>query len=82
MNVTLPNGLPIPMILVANKYDLIQPLEEQGTDLEEFMTQQYLNDFAAENGFIGAVRTSAKTGHNVNIVFSQLVREVLLKEFA
>ena len=40
------------MILLVNKYDLVQPLEEEGKQLEEFMTQEYLNEFAFSNGFI------------------------------
>ena len=79
-HVAMPNGNPIPMILVVNKYDLIQSIEESGRPVEEYMTQQYLDKFATENGFIGAVRTSAKTGLNVNQAFAQLVREVLVTE--
>ncbi len=69
-NVALKNGQPIPMILVVNKYDLVQQLEEKGQELEDFMTQQYLDEFAEQNGFIAAIRTSAKTGTNVNTIFS------------
>ena len=32
----------IPMILVLNKYDLVEDLAEQGHALEEFMTYEYL----------------------------------------
>lgn len=45
-HVALPNGSPIPMILVVNKYDLIQSIEESGKPVEEYMTQQYLDRFA------------------------------------
>lgn len=34
----LPDGRPIPMILIINKYDLIQPIEESGKPIEEYMT--------------------------------------------
>ena len=40
------------MVLLVNKYDLVQPLEDQGQELEEFMTQEYLNNFAFDNGFV------------------------------
>ena len=50
------------MLLVLNKYDLVDELTNSGHQLEEFMTYDFLNDFATDNGFIGAVTTSAKTG--------------------
>ncbi len=52
----------IPMLLVLNKYDLAENLVNDGYQLEPFMTQEYISQFAEENGFIGAVCTSAKTG--------------------
>ena len=64
--ISMANGMPVPMVLVVNKYDLVQPLEEKGQELEDFMTQPYLDNFAFENGFIGVHRTSAKTGLNIN----------------
>eukprot|EP00343_Euplotes_focardii_P005236 CAMPEP_0205815490 /NCGR_PEP_ID=MMETSP0205-20121125/21305_1 /ASSEMBLY_ACC=CAM_ASM_000278 /TAXON_ID=36767 /ORGANISM="Euplotes focardii, Strain TN1" /LENGTH=70 /DNA_ID=CAMNT_0053101943 /DNA_START=18 /DNA_END=227 /DNA_ORIENTATION=+ len=41
------------------------------------MRQDYLDSYAEENGFTGAFRTSAKTGHNVTQVFAHLVRNIL-----
>jgi len=38
------------------------------------MTQEYISKFAEENGFIGAVCTSAKTGQGVVECVSALVR--------
>ena len=70
----------IPMILVLNKFDLVEDLVEQGHQLEEFMTQEYLQEFAEENGFIGAVCTSAKTGVGVIEAVSNLVRQILMNE--
>jgi len=52
----------IPMLLVLNKYDLVEDLVETGHDLMEYMTFEYLSQFAEEYGFIGAMCTSAKTG--------------------
>ena len=34
------------MILVLNKYDLVEALEEKGEQLEEYMKQEYLEEFA------------------------------------
>ena len=66
------------MILVLNKYDLAEDLVEQGYELEEFMTFEYLKKFAEEHGFIGAVCSSAKTGVGVTEAVSALVRQVLI----
>lgn len=63
-HVALKNGEPIPMILVVNKFDLVENIAEE--ELEEQMTQDFLNEFADQNGFVGALRVSAKTGLNVN----------------
>ena len=68
MHVALKNGEPIPMILVVNKFDLVDNIEEE--ELEEQMTQEFLNDFADQNNFVGAIRVSAKTGVNISSCFS------------
>ena len=44
------------------------------------MTQAFLDEFAETNGFIGAIRVSAKTGHNVNSSFLKVVKEIFFKE--
>ena len=62
------------MLLVLNKYDLAEQLIEQGYELEDFMTYDYLKKFAEENGFIGAVCTSAKSGVGVTEAVGALVR--------
>ena len=62
------------MLLVLNKYDLVEELVESGHELEEFMTFDYLQKFAEEYGFIGAVCTSAKTGVGVTEAIACLVR--------
>jgi predicted GTPase len=51
------------MILIVNKYDLVSDLDEE--KLEEHMTQAFLDEFAEQNGFVAALRVSAKTAHNV-----------------
>ena len=44
------------------------------------MTQEYLENFAEKNGFIGVFRTSAKQDMNISQVFALLTREILIKE--
>ena len=72
----------LPMLLVLNKYDLVEELIQSGHEMEEFMTFNYLQQFAEEHGFIGAVCTSAKTGVGVTEAVSALVRQIIIKELA
>lgn len=71
------DGENIPMVLAVNKYDLVEQQEMEGKSIDDTMTQTYLEDFSSGNGFSGAFRTSAKSGHNVTNAFSLLVREIL-----
>ena len=50
------------MLLVLNKFDLVDDLIDSGHEPEEYMTFEYLSKFASDYGFIGAMCTSAKTG--------------------
>ncbi len=77
--VHLKSGQPLPMILALNKYDLVSDVGEE--KLEEFMTQAAIDKFVEDNDFVLGTRISAKTGEGVNLMFSKLVREVLLREF-
>ena len=70
------------MMLVVNKLDLVEDMEQRGVELEEHMTEEFLQEFAEEHGFMGVMRTSAKTGQNVNNAFSQLVRQIFVVEFS
>ena len=70
----------IPMLLVLNKYDLVEELVDSNHELEEFMTFEYLQKFAEEHGFIGAICTSAKNGVGVTESVSALVRQILIRE--
>ena len=70
------------MLLALNKYDLVDELVNSGHQLEDFMTSDFLSDFATDNGFIGAVTTSAKTGQGVTEAVSTLVRQILMREMA
>ena len=62
------------MMLVINKYDLIEELMQTDYKMEEFMTMEYLNKFAFEHGFIGCIYSSAKTGQGITEAVSELVR--------
>jgi len=61
--VHLPNGDPVPSILLANKCDL----ESRAISVED------LDNFVKENGFIGWVETSAKNNTNINMAMKILL---------
>jgi len=65
--VTLPNGKPLPVMLLANKCDL----PDTRVDKEQ------LDAFCKEHGFIGWFETSAKTNHNVEEGVRGLVSNIL-----
>ena len=44
------------------------------------MTQAFLDEFAENNGFIAAIRVSAKTDLNINKCFSKVVKEIFVNE--
>ncbi|KAH8027680.1 hypothetical protein HPB51_007230 [Rhipicephalus microplus] len=65
--VELPNGRPLPVLLVANKCDLgSQP-----------PNARFLSNFCQEHGFAGWFPTSAKEDININEAMRCLVEEVL-----
>eukprot|EP01041_Mallomonas_annulata_P004886 gene4886-9742_t len=66
--VTLPNGLPLPVILLGNKCDL-----EEADQID----RNQLDRFCAEKGFIGWFDTSAKTNHNIDKAAKFLVDHIL-----
>ena len=61
---------PLPIILVQNKIDLIDPenLEKDEKDLKKFVD---------ENGFLTFTRTSCKKGQNVNETMDYLLSNVI-----
>jgi Ras-related protein Rab-32 len=65
--VVLPNDKPIPMILLANKCDLP----------DVAIPAERLDRFVEENGFMGWIATSAKSGTNIEEAFHQLVNGIL-----
>ena len=68
------------MLLVLNKHDLVEDLMQSGHQLEEYMTFEYLQKFAEDNGFIGAICTSAKKGIGVTEAVAALVRQILIDD--
>lgn len=69
------------MLLVLNKYDLVEDLVASGHDVVEHMTPEYMQKFADDYGFMGAMTSSAKTGQGVTEAVASLCREVLMREF-
>uniref|UniRef100_A0A7S2V4T6 Ras-related protein Rab n=1 Tax=Fibrocapsa japonica TaxID=94617 RepID=A0A7S2V4T6_9STRA len=68
--VSLPNGEPIPVVLLGNKSDL----EKAKVDTE------YLDEFCKQHGFVGWFDTSAKTNQNIVEAATFLVEKILEKE--
>ncbi len=65
--VVLPNGHPIPMLLLANKCDI--------PDIT--IDRAKMTKFAQENGFIGWFETSSKNNFNINSSFEFLVTHIM-----
>jgi GTPase SAR1 family protein len=65
--VTLPNGSPLPVVLLANKCDLP----------DTRVNKEELDAFCKEHGFIGWYETSAKTNHNIEESVKGLVTNIL-----
>lgn len=63
----LPNGQPLPCILLANKCDLS----------EKAISEDRIDKFSKANGFIAWMPTSVKKNRNVGEAMSRLVREIL-----
>jgi Ras-related protein Rab-32 len=68
--VRLPNGDPLPVILLANKCDMVK------TALNEEVMDQYCK----ENGFISWFATSAKENVNIDESVACIVNHVLKKD--
>ncbi|XP_019402092.1 PREDICTED: ras-related protein Rab-7L1 [Crocodylus porosus] len=64
---TLPNGSPVPCLLLANKSDL-SPWA---------VTREEIDQFSKENGFSGWIETSVKENKNVNESMRVLVEKMI-----
>ena len=60
------DGGKLPCLLVENKVDLI-----------DFVDDPSLQEFANDNGFCGAFRTSSKTGFNVVESMEYLIKNII-----
>lgn len=60
----------LPIILVGTKYDLVNP---------KAIDDNLSNFLVAEYNFIADVKTSSKTGRNIEGVFDLLIRDLLAK---
>ena len=63
----------IPLIILENKCDLLGKENDYNKNIEE------LNKFSEENNFLGAFRTSALNGYNINNAINFLVDEIINK---
>ena len=62
------DGMRLPCLFIENKRDLVKKKKEDTEKLEEF---------ARNNGFIGAFRTSAKTGKKVSESMEFLIKTII-----
>jgi len=64
---------PIPVVLLANKIDLVSADKGWGK------TNEDMNKFCEENGFVGWFETSAKNDVNIESASNELVKHILEK---
>lgn len=69
--VRLPDGSPVPTVLLGNKCDMLEDASKAQAELDEF---------CKENGFLGGFLTSAKNDTNVREATTFLVSEILNKQ--
>ncbi|EGD79726.1 rab GTPase [Salpingoeca rosetta] len=69
--VFLPDGSKIPVVLMANKCDLA---------VEGFRTQEEMQEYCANMGFVSWFETSAKLNKNIEEAVNCLVQNILEKE--
>ena len=74
------NGRPIPIVLCINKVDTVDTNDE--SNLDQLQTEQGIQEFAQQHGFIASYRVSAKEDINISTAFSTLTREMIIAEIA
>jgi GTPase SAR1 family protein len=70
--VTLPNGAPLPMVILCSKCDL--------DEIKEKLNHDILDKFCNENGIYQWFETSAKSNLNIEISIQYLVKKILKYE--
>ena len=74
----LEEPLPVPLILIGNKFDLRDQIETDLTLKEGQTLANVLPKHYCDNQFdIPYIETSAKTGHNVELVFQKLAEGII-----
>ena len=68
-NVSMDDGSPIPMVLCANKADLLPP--------ESPIDASTIQDFASSKRFVSGFLCSSKTGENTNEALVKLVESIM-----
>ena len=70
-NVCMADGSPIPMVLCANKADMLPH--------DSTMNNESINQYALENKFVAGYLTSSKTGDNTNEALVTLVEKIMAR---
>lgn len=70
-NVCMEDGSPIPMVLCANKADLLNQ--------ESTITEDTINQFASSKKFVAGLLCSSKSGMNTNEALVKLVESIMEK---
>lgn len=70
-NVCMADGTPIPMVLCANKADMLPP--------ESSISSESIKHYALENKFVAGFLTSSKTGDNTQDALVTLVEKIIAK---
>ena len=70
--VYMPNGGPIPVVLLANKCDL--------GPLSDFKSKEEMDKFCEENGFIAWFETSAQSDIGIKPAFQKLVENIVAND--
>ena len=65
------DGSPIPMVLCANKADLLTP--------ESHINETTISEFASSKKFVAGYLCSSKTGQNTNEALVKLVENIIAK---